>query len=307
MPYSHHSHSGQFCGHAKNTLEEVIQEAIAKGFHTFALTEHIPRPVIDFYPEEINSHNEESQVKLFDDFITEAHRLRDAYNGKIQILIGFESEWIRPATLTMIQSILDKYTFDFFIGSVHHTHTIPIDFDRAMYDQARDKADGTDEKLFEDYFDSQYAMLEALRPPVVGHFDLIRLLSDHCDVEFEGMGGVWERMERNLKYIASYGGLLELNSAGLRKGLAEPYPCLSICQMFLRMGGGFVMSDDSHGIDQVGTHYGGLMAFIQKAGIAEIYYCDCAGLRKDDRFPNAGFSSITVADLVQLPFWNNLR
>jgi len=53
MPYSHHSHSGQFCGHAKDTLEEVVQAAIAKGFHSFALTEHIPRPLQDFYPEEV--------------------------------------------------------------------------------------------------------------------------------------------------------------------------------------------------------------------------------------------------------------
>lgn len=53
MPQSHHSHSGQFCGHAKENLEEVIQAAIAKGFHSFALTEHIPRELVDFYPGEV--------------------------------------------------------------------------------------------------------------------------------------------------------------------------------------------------------------------------------------------------------------
>lgn len=231
MPYSHHSHSGQFCGHAQNTLEEVVQAAIAKRFHTFSLTEHIPRPQEDFYPEEAESHTEQSLAKLFDDFIVEAHRLRDAYSDQIQILIGFETEYIRPSTLHIIRSILDKYTFDFFMGSVHHTHTIPIDFDRAMYEQARDKAGGTDERLFEDYFDSQYEMLQELQPPVVGHFDLIRLLSDHHDADFQGMPGVWDRIKRNLEYVASYGALLELNSSGLRKGLAEPYPCLPICQV----------------------------------------------------------------------------
>lgn len=306
MPYSHHSHSGQFCGHAQNTLEEVVQAAIAKRFHTFSLTEHIPRPQEDFYPEEAESHTEQSLAKLFDDFIVEAHRLRDAYSDQIQILIGFETEYIRPSTLHIIRGILDKYTFDFFMGSVHHTHTIPIDFDRAMYEQARDKAGGTDERLFEDYFDSQYEMLQELQPPVVGHFDLIRLLSDHRDADFQGMPGVWDRIKRNLEYVASYGALLELNSSGLRKGLAEPYPCLPICQMFLRMGGGFVMSDDSHGIDQIGTNYARLLAFIRKAGIDQIHYADRAGVRKDSRFPNAGFSSIAVTDLAQSPFWANL-
>ena len=56
MPFSHHSHSGQFCGHATNTLEEVVQKAIALKFQVFALTEHMPRDLDeDLYPEEVSS------------------------------------------------------------------------------------------------------------------------------------------------------------------------------------------------------------------------------------------------------------
>lgn len=120
---------------------------------------------------------------------------------------------------------------DFFIGSVHHVHEIPIDFDRALYAKAREAAGGTDEKLFEDYFDAQHQMLIALKPPVVGHFDLIRLLSDDPNVELESMLGVWERVVRNLECIVKQGGLLEVNSSALRKGLREPYPGRSICQV----------------------------------------------------------------------------
>jgi len=53
MPFSHHSHSGQFCGHASNTLEEVIQTAIQKEMEVYAMTEHMPREERDFYPEEV--------------------------------------------------------------------------------------------------------------------------------------------------------------------------------------------------------------------------------------------------------------
>ena len=54
MPYSHHSHSGQFCKHAKGTLEEVVQEAIRQGFEIYGLTEHVPRyRTQDLYPEEV--------------------------------------------------------------------------------------------------------------------------------------------------------------------------------------------------------------------------------------------------------------
>jgi histidinol-phosphatase (PHP family) len=55
MPFSHHSHSGQFCGHATNTLEEVIQTVISKKMEVFAMTEHMPRDERDFYPEEVHS------------------------------------------------------------------------------------------------------------------------------------------------------------------------------------------------------------------------------------------------------------
>lgn len=54
MPFSHHSHSGQFCGHATDTLEEVVQRAIALKMQVFALTEHMPRDQdSDLYPEEV--------------------------------------------------------------------------------------------------------------------------------------------------------------------------------------------------------------------------------------------------------------
>ena len=54
MPYSHHSHSGQFCKHASGTLEEVVKEAISQGFKVYGLTEHVPRYRLqDRYPEEV--------------------------------------------------------------------------------------------------------------------------------------------------------------------------------------------------------------------------------------------------------------
>lgn len=145
--------------------------------------------------------------------------------------IGFEIDWIRPSSLKLIEASLARFPFDFIIGSVHHVHTVPIDFDRDMYLKARDAAGGSDEKLFEDYFDDQLAMLQALKPPVVGHLDLIRLKSDDPEASFKQWPGVWKKILRNLDFIASYGGILELNSASLRKGMTEPYPKAEICKV----------------------------------------------------------------------------
>ncbi|KAI9678215.1 MAG: histidinolphosphatase [Caeruleum heppii] len=264
MPFSHHSHSGQFCAHAKDTLEEVVQIAIKRKLHTIGVTEHMPREnSYDLYPEE--DETPETLSRLFDRYYIEACRLRTKYASEIQILIGFETEWIRETSLQTIKDVQAKYDFDLFVGSVHHLYTIPIDYDDALYQKAMHRSGGdTEEQLFLDYFDAQHAMLKALKPPIVGHFDLIRLKSRDPEASFRRWETVWQRISRNLEFIVSYGGLVELNSASLRKGMSEPYPNAEICRALLQLGGRFTLSDDSHGVDQVALNYHGVLDHIDK-------------------------------------------
>ena len=173
----------------------------------------------------------QSLAKVSDLFYDEAIRLRKKYESQIKLLIGFEGEWIRPSTYTLIKDFQNKFHFDLFVGSVHHVHTIPIDYDRKTYEKVRETAGGTDERLFEDYFDSQFDMLQKLHPPVVGHFDLIRLFSDDSNGSFARWDGVWSRILRNLQFVSQYGGVIELNSSALRKGLSEAYPKVEICKV----------------------------------------------------------------------------
>ncbi|EEH38687.1 histidinol-phosphatase [Paracoccidioides lutzii Pb01] len=312
MPFTHHSHSGQFCeGHARNSLEEVIQTALAKKMRVIALSEHMPREQQDFYPEEIEANGTEAGLIANEAaYFKEAQRLREKYVSKINILIGFESDWIRPSSLKWIRESLARFPFDFFVGSVHHVHTVPIDFDTQFYHKAREIAGGTDEKLFGDYFDAQLAMLRAIKPPVVGHFDLIRLKSDDPERSFKQWPGIWKKILRNLDYVAEYGGLLELNSASLRKGMSEPYPKAEICQEFLARNGRFCLSDDSHGVDQVALNYHRVLDFIEEVGITTLYsleYCS-DGLPPsssfDPRFPRTRLNSVDLANLKQLEFWS---
>ncbi len=214
-------------------MEEMIQAAIAQGFHTFALTEHMPRDhPEDLYPEEMEAGlSPEGLFSTFDNFYQEALRLREQYASEIHILIGFESEWIRLSTESIIKNLLQTYEFDLFVGSLHHVCAIPIDFDRPTYARARAAAGGTEEDLFNAYFEAQFEMLQKLQPPVVGHFDLIKLYADEPNGDFQRCPGVWKKIERNLQYIVGYGGLMEVNSSALRKGLKEPYPGREIIQV----------------------------------------------------------------------------
>lgn len=286
MPYTHHSHSGQFCKHAKNTLAEMFDAARASRMRVFCTTEHLPRPnPADLYPEELAAGLDPAGLTAqFEAYVSAAKQLQAASDEAAaagdatmpHVLVGFETDWIRPEESAAVvrELVARPGVFDFFVGSVHHVATIPIDFDHATYRRARDICGGTDEALFLAYFEAQYDMLTALRPVVVGHFDLIRLLSDEPDVLLHGYGDgcVWRQVCKNLEFVRGYGGLLEINSSALRKGLEDPYPRREICQEWIRMGGEFVLSDDSHGIEQIAVKYDVVEKFLGGLEGASLVY-----------------------------------
>ncbi|MCJ1354435.1 MAG: histidinolphosphatase [Icmadophila ericetorum] len=301
MPFSHHSHSGQFCGHAKNTLEEVVQRAVSLGMETLALTEHMPRDERDLYPEEMETR--ESLFALFDAYYKEAKRLQNKYADQIHVLVGVEIDWIRSSSKEFVSNLFGEYEFDLFVGSVHHVNTIPIDYDNILYERARDTTEGTDEKIFEAYFDAQYEMLKALKPPIVGHFDLIRLKSDDFNGSFQQYAEVWRKIQRNLSFVAEYGGVLELNSAALRKGMSEPYPKEEICMEFLKSGGQFTLSDDSHAVEQVGFAFDLVLKFAQKLEIDALTVFEKGANTRDARFPGTSLRRSLIKDLPSHKFF----
>jgi len=303
MAFSMHSHSGQFCpGHAKDDLEVVLQTAIARGMQTFAFTEHMPRIAdSDLYPEEVEAGHTIAQLRpRHEAYILEAVRLQEKYKDQIMILIGFEADWIRPSYALIIRELASNPAVDFFIGSVHHVNEIPIDYDASFFEAAVAKAGGTEEKLFEDYFDEQFEMLKALKPRVVGHFDLIRLLSKEKDAGLRAKGGkVWEKVVRNLRVVVESGGLLEINSAGLRKGLKEPYPGRAICEEYLKMGGKFTLSDDSHGVEHLGTNYVRAIEYLESLGVTELYTFERHESASNDGKKELALRSVPVAKVKE--------
>lgn len=221
-------------------------------------------------------------------YLAEAQRLQAEYASSIHILVGFEAEFIRADFGPHVRALAAAPCVDYFIGSVHHVHGLPIDYDAPTYAAAVAAARGSEERLFEDYYDLQHEMLMALEPRVVGHFDLIRLLSERPGRDVRQWEGVWAKIKRNLELVARQGGLLECNTAALRKGLDEPYPCRAIAEVgaprmvkgrtcadsaqeWLKMGGKFTMSDDSHGIAHIATNYARGIAYLESLGVEHVW------------------------------------
>lgn len=226
---------------------------------------------------------------------------------QVQILIGFEGEWIDADPLSAerrIRKVLDAHEgqLDIWVGSIHHVHGEPIDYDAAGFGRALAISSHDEDRLFCAYFDAQYELLSRMKPPIVGHFDLIRLKSKHPDKNLQERQNVWPLVERNLKVIKEYGGVLEVNSSGLRKGLAQPYPCGEVITQWTSMGGHLVLSDDSHAVVQIGACYSELLQLLRDLHVHEI------GVMQRTFDGRAGYTMAKepLDTIVQHPFWDRL-
>ncbi|GAA6001320.1 hypothetical protein JCM10207_006607 [Rhodosporidiobolus poonsookiae] len=277
MTVSHHSHSGEFCCHAKGTLAEVVDEAIRQGFSTFGLSEHVPRyQETHLYPEE--SHlTVQDLATTFDAYLLEAHRLKKLHADKLTILVGLETEYIDRSGLDKLEKLIadNADAIEYLVGSVHHCDELPIDFDKERFDNCLALQPGSSEhdrlsRLFCSYFDNQFELLSRLEPEIVGHFDLCRLYYPALD--FRSFPDAWARIERNIDHAVSYGAIFEVNASAFRKGWSTAYPGTEVFDSILAKGGRFTLSDDSHGPHAVGLHYDRAYEYLRERGVQELWH-----------------------------------
>lgn len=261
----HGGHSGQFCNHAKDTLEEVVQAYIAQGFAWVGLTEHMPPPGDAYlYPEERQAGLTAAlMAERFVRYMAEARRLQAAYADRIDIRVAFESE-DTPGAIDLARRLIAAHAPDYIVGSVHHIDGIPFDYSADEYARAVEACGGM-EGLYCAYFDRQHDLVEQLRPQVVGHFDLIRIFDPRYRRHIM-LPEVQKRIRRNLELIRKLDLILDYNVAALKKGAFEPYLCQPILVQARYLGIAAVPADDSHGTAQVGLHLDEGIRLLQQQG-----------------------------------------
>jgi len=262
----HGGHSGEFCSHAEDSLEEIVSAYIAKGYTWVGLTEHMP-PVSDafLYPEErAVGLDAAGMAKRFEGYVNTARRLRRAHAADLDILVAMEVETY-PGSIELAKALIEKHELDYVVGSIHHVDAIPIDYSQAEYARAAAVSGGL-RKLYCRYFDQQYEMLTELEPAAVGHFDLIRIFDEDYEERIL-KPEVWQRVVRNLDFIRDKGLILDINMRALFKGASEPYPCKPILRQIAEMDIKIAPGDDSHGVSTVGAGWEEGMAALEAAGV----------------------------------------
>ncbi|KAJ2600007.1 hypothetical protein H4R99_003487 [Coemansia sp. RSA 1722] len=275
MPFTFHTHSGQFCKHASGDLEGVVKRAISQGMLVLGLSEHVPRSRIqDLYPEEAGMTPADLS-SVFSEYVTEARRLRAKYADQIEILIGAETEHITQQSLEETKQLRAQFKLDYVVGSLHHIDGMPLDFSKPLYDKIVDHFDGDRNMVFRRYFDLQLELLRALQPEVIGHFDLVRIFhpySEGVEDPLVTSEEVRQLAIRNIEYAIGYGAIFEINSRAWKKGLRDAYPQRDLLGEIVARGGKVTISDDSHGEQDLCMYYGRLLAYLREMGIDRLHY-----------------------------------
>jgi histidinol-phosphatase (PHP family) len=261
----HGGHSGQFCSHARDRLEEVVTAYIAQGFLWVGITEHSPPDNPAFlYPEERQAGLTPTALRnRFAGYMAECRRLQSLYREKITLYAAMEIETC-SGYQDLVPELLEAFQPDYIVGSVHFVDDRPIDYSAEEYLRAAAVV-GSLEELYCRYFDQQYEMISRLKPSVVGHFDLIRIFDPGYRQRLSHPE-IARRIWRNLQLIRDLDLIMDLNLRALDKGAEEPYISRPILEWARELDIAVVPGDDSHGVASVGRHLARGTALLTELG-----------------------------------------
>ena len=248
-----HIHSTYADG--KDSPEEMILEAIKKGFDSIGFSEHSYMHFSD-YPFQMTVSDAENYKK-------EIKSLKLKYKNQIDIFCGMEFEMF---------SEVPTDDFDYLIGSVHYLECNGkiIGFDRGLketLDFLNNNFNANGIEFAKKYFETIANLPSKGDFDIIGHFDLLTKNNEKgrfIDVTSK------EYINLGLEAIHSLKGkipLFEVNTGAISRGYrTSPYPQMEFLKEFNRLGFGVVITSDCHDKNFIDCFYNEAEMLISNAG-----------------------------------------
>ena len=99
LNYNYHTHTYR-CGHAKGKDKDYVNAAIANGFKVLGFSDHV---ILKGYKQPGIRGN----YSQLNNYIKSINRLKKAYDGKIEIHLGFECEYF-PSMMDYYKKLLKE-------------------------------------------------------------------------------------------------------------------------------------------------------------------------------------------------------
>lgn len=246
--YNFHTHS-VYCD-GIDTPEDIIKEAINKGFSDIGFSSHSHTPFDPYYCMSVES------TRIYRNKILE---LKEKYKSYIKVHLGIEQDILSP---------IKPRGYDFIIASLHYIKTgdeyISLDESTKTYERAV-KVSGSAKEVARNYFSLVGNTLEYTSADIIGHFDIVTKFNEN-GVYFD------ENDSDYIKYAVNAMEKLisvpfEVNTGAMSRGYkTRPYPSLTLLKKLHDMGGRVVFSSDAHRKENIGYAYKEALELIRAAG-----------------------------------------
>ena len=254
MNYSNlHTHSIYSDG--KHTPREIIEQAIAQNMTAIGISDHS----YTFFDTRYCLAKEKNQQ-----YIDELRALKAEYASKINVLVGIELDGFSEG--------YNKSDFDYVIGSCHYVN---FDGDYRSVDSSLDGlvdtintyCNGDSLRFARLYYDTYSKCLDAMRPDILGHIDLVAKLGvineDSPEYQKIAIGALVDSL--------SHTKIIEMNTGAISRGYRKiPYPAPFLLKEIKAHGAKIILSSDPHSKETLTFFFDECLELLRCNGINSI-------------------------------------
>ncbi len=251
MLTDNHTHT-HFSTDSEASVREQIEAAIKSGLSGITITDHLdPEFPLD------------ASMFMFDidEYFKEISPLKDEYKGQINVLIGVEIG-MRTDQEKLLNKLAASYPFDTVIGSIHVVENFdpyyPEYWNKYGVKEGLNLFFETTKRCVEmyDFYDS------------LGHIDYIFRYAPDKGAGFSAKD--FPVIDDILRTLIDKDKALEINTAGLKYGLAEPHPCSYVLKRYHELGGRKItIGSDGHKPEHIAYGFETLKGYLNGCGFSE--------------------------------------
>lgn len=257
-----HMHT-DFSSDCKAPARTMIEGAVSRGLKRICITDHNDKD----YPfhEDIG---QKAFVFDIDRYFEVLRDLQKEYADKIEVRIGIEIG-LQPHLGEYYKELVNKYPFDFVIGSVHVVHGSDPYYQEMF--QGR-----SDEEAYRETFEATLEDLEAVDDfDVLGHIDYVVRYGKNQAQEYSYRKYA-DQLDEILKLVISKGKGIEMNMAGFKYGLGFCHPHPDVIRRYRELGGEIItIGADGHRPEHVAYDFEKASGILKDCGFK--YYTEFSG------------------------------
>lgn len=262
-----HTHT-TFCD-GKNTPEELVLEAIERGFSSIGFSEHSYMHFSNF--------SNQLTIEKMPSYINEINRLKEKYSDLIDIFCGLEYE---------LFSEVPTIGFDYMIGSVHYLKFgdeilgFDTNLERTL-SYVNNNFGGDGLAFTKKYFETVITLPKKHNFDIIGHFDLA--VKNNEAGKFIDTSSK-EYLNAGYEAIHALKGkipLFEVNTGAISRGYRTiPYPQIEFLKEFKKCGFGAVITSDCHDKNFLDCYFKESRELLMSVGFKTIWILTNKGFKE---------------------------